>query len=91
MLICTQVQSGSKSERIKIEGIAKATKKETHLDAFFRSRMHRCVVASRLLAKAFGFKLEGDIKEKLLDIIPMSADAVIQGGQIKELTAAPVK
>ncbi|XP_036975494.1 uncharacterized protein LOC119031252 isoform X2 [Acanthopagrus latus] len=87
-----KVQSaGSQSERIKIAGIAKATKTETHLDAVFRDEMQRCVVASRLLAKAFGFDLDGDIEKKLLDIIPVSADAVIQGGKIKKLTAAPVK
>ena len=91
-MIFTQVQSaGSQSERIKIAGIAKATKTETHLDAVFRDEMQRCVVASRLLAKAFGFDLDGDIEKKLLDIIPVSADAVIQGGKIKKLTAAPVK
>ncbi|KAM8742051.1 uncharacterized protein AB9X84_019219 isoform 4-T4 [Acanthopagrus schlegelii] len=86
----TVQSAGSQSERIEIEGIAKATKTETHLEAFFRDEMHRCVVASRLLAKAFGFDLDGDIEKKLLDIIPVSADAVIQGGKIKKLTAAPV-
>ncbi|XP_073336175.1 uncharacterized protein [Pagrus major] len=86
-----KVQSaGSQSVRIKIEGITKATKTKTHLDAFFGDKMRGCVVASRLLAEAFGFELDGDIKETLLDMIPVSADAVIQGGKIKKLTAASV-
>ncbi|XP_070773864.1 uncharacterized protein [Enoplosus armatus] len=84
-----QVHSvGIQNERIQIEGLIKATKKETHLEAAFNQQVHTFVVASRLLAKAFDFKLEGDFKGRLLDKMPLSADAVIKGNKIIEITAA---
>ncbi|XP_037605146.1 uncharacterized protein LOC119476042 [Sebastes umbrosus] len=83
------VQSvGIQNVRIEIMGIMKANKKETQLEAEVNQRVHTFVAASRLLAKAFGFKLDGGFKDRLLDKIPLSADAEIQGNQIKKITAA---
>ncbi|XP_044077204.1 uncharacterized protein LOC122887768 isoform X2 [Siniperca chuatsi] len=82
--------AGIQNVRLEIIGIIKAIKKETHLEAEFDLQVHTFVVASRLLAEAFGFKLEGDFKQRLLDKIPFSADAVIKGSKITKITAVQV-
>ena len=74
--------------RIEIIGIIKAIKKETQLQAEINQQVHTFVVASPLLAKAFGLKLDGDFKQSLLDVMPLSAEAVIKGTRIQRLTAA---
>ena len=75
-----QVQSvGTKKARIKIIGIIKASQEETYLEAEFNNQPHMFVVDSPLLAKTFGFELDEDFEESLLDKIPLSADAEIQG------------
>ncbi|XP_078122447.1 uncharacterized protein LOC144527959 isoform X2 [Sander vitreus] len=73
---------------IEIIGIIKATQKETQLEANFNDNLQTFVVASRLLAKTLNFKIKGDIKKSLIDKIPISADAEIQGNQITKITAA---
>ncbi|XP_070839622.1 uncharacterized protein [Chaetodon trifascialis] len=84
-----EVQSiGIQNVSFEIVGIIKATKKETHLEACFNQQVHTFVVASRLLAEAFGLKLEGDYKEMFLGELPFSADAVIKGNRIKKIKAA---
>ncbi|XP_076606840.1 uncharacterized protein LOC143332890 [Chaetodon auriga] len=84
-----KVQStGIQNVSFEIVGIIKATKKETHLEACFNQHVHTFVVASPLLAKAFGFKLEGDYKELFLGELPFSADAVIKGNKIEKIQAA---
>ncbi|XP_049897340.1 uncharacterized protein LOC126388324 isoform X2 [Epinephelus moara] len=83
-----KVQSvGTHNAKIQVMGIIKATKKETHLEAEFNQQVHTLVVASRLLANAFGFDLKGDFKESLLNKMPLSADAEIQGQKITKITA----
>ncbi|XP_042370770.1 uncharacterized protein LOC121964635 [Plectropomus leopardus] len=81
---------GIQKVTMEIIGIVNANKKETHLDAHLESspQLHTFVVASRLLAKAFDLKLDGDFKDSLLDKIPLPADAEIQGNKIKKITAA---
>ncbi|XP_078121850.1 uncharacterized protein LOC144527577 [Sander vitreus] len=75
-----KVQSvGTKNVRIEIIGILKANQEETYLEAEFKNQPHMFVVDSPLLAKTFGFKLDEDFEESLLDEIPLSADAEIQG------------
>lgn len=75
-----QVQSvGTKNVRIEIIGIIKASQEETYLEAEFNNQPHMFVVDSLLLAKTFNFKLDEDFEESLLDKIPLSADAEIQG------------
>ncbi|XP_074466671.1 uncharacterized protein LOC141752551 [Sebastes fasciatus] len=90
--VCTKIDTvqsvGIQNVRIEIMGIMKANKKETQLEAQVNQHVHTFVAASRLLAKAFGFKLDGGFRESLLDNIPLSADAEIQGNQIKKITAA---
>lgn len=84
-----QVHSAAvKNVRILIIGITKANKKETHLEAEFNSQVQAFVVASHLLAKAFGVRLEGDFEERLLQKMPLSADAEVQGSEIVKISAA---
>ncbi|XP_045896615.1 uncharacterized protein LOC123963658 [Micropterus dolomieu] len=83
-----KVQSaGIQKVRIEILGIVKATKKGTELEVNFNQQMTTLHVSSARLAKAFDLKLDG-FKEILLNKMPLSADAVIQGSKIKEITAA---
>ncbi|KAK2882269.1 uncharacterized protein [Channa argus] len=83
-----KVQStGIRNERIEILGIVKAKRTNTHLEVDLHDRLHTFVVSSKLLAKAFDFKLDADIKKSLLDKMPLSADVQIQGEKIKEITA----
>ncbi|XP_038564793.1 uncharacterized protein LOC119895622 isoform X2 [Micropterus salmoides] len=83
-----KVQSaGIQKVRIEILGIVKATKKGTELEVNFNQQMTTLHVSSASLAKAFDLKLDG-FKEILLNKMPLSADAVIQGSKIKEITAA---
>ncbi|XP_027129326.1 uncharacterized protein LOC113744337 isoform X1 [Larimichthys crocea] len=80
-----KVQSvGVHNVTIQIIGIAKAIKKETHLDAEVNGLPHRLVVGSPLLAKAFGLNLD-DLKESLLEKLPLFANAEIHGSKIKKL------
>lgn len=48
-----------------ITGIIKSTKTKFHLETEFNNRQQTLVVTSRLLAKAFGFKLEGEKHVKM--------------------------
>lgn len=79
--------AGIQKVRIEILGIVKATKKGTELEVNFNQQMTTLHVSSASLAKAFDLKLDG-FKEILLNKMPLSADAVIQGSKIKEITAA---
>ncbi|KAM9348615.1 uncharacterized protein ABDE67_010667 [Symphorus nematophorus] len=78
---------GIQNVTIEIIGIRKAIIKETHLEAEINGQVHTFVVNSRLLAEAFGLKLDGDFKQSLLDVMPLSAEAVIKGNRIKKFTA----
>ncbi|TDH05428.1 hypothetical protein EPR50_G00142580 [Perca flavescens] len=82
-----KVQSvGTKNARIEIIGIIKASQEETYLEAEFNNQPHTFVVDSPLLAKTFGFELDEDFEESLLDKIPLSADAEIQGSVLLNST-----
>uniref|UniRef100_UPI003AAFC45E uncharacterized protein n=1 Tax=Centroberyx gerrardi TaxID=166262 RepID=UPI003AAFC45E len=76
------VQTGT----VEIIGIIKASKMETKLEAELDQQLKTLVVASELLAKAFGIKLGGDFEEKLLDKMPLSAEVEIQGNRITAIT-----
>ncbi|XP_028451490.1 uncharacterized protein LOC114566867 isoform X2 [Perca flavescens] len=79
---------GIQKGRIEIIGIIKATQKETRLEANFNDKLQTFVVASQRLANTFNIKIKGDFKKSLLDKIPISADAEIQGNKITKITAA---
>ncbi|XP_070773631.1 uncharacterized protein [Enoplosus armatus] len=66
---------------MKLLRIIKVNKKNTHLEAEFNNQLGTFYVTSRLLAKALGFKLEGD----LLGEMPLSVQVKIQGNKITEL------
>ncbi|XP_039632619.1 uncharacterized protein LOC120543565 [Perca fluviatilis] len=84
-----KVQSvGIQNGRIEIIAIIKATQKETQLVAKFNDKPQTFVVASRLLANTFNINIKGDFKKSLLDKMPISAEAEIQGNKITKITAA---
>ncbi|XP_071393300.1 gamma-interferon-inducible protein 16-like isoform X2 [Centroberyx affinis] len=74
------------TETVEIIGIIKASKKETWLEAELDQELKTLVVESKLLAKTFGIRLEGDFEERLLDKMPFSAEAEIQGNKITAIT-----
>ncbi|XP_071362627.1 uncharacterized protein [Trachinotus anak] len=83
-----KVQSAAiQNMKIKIIGIISATKTETHLEAEFNGQVETLVVDSKLLAKPFGVRLEGDFEEMLLEKIPLSANAELKGRKINTITA----
>ena len=55
---------------------------ETTLEAELNQQIQKLVVESKLLAKVCGFRLEGDIEEKLLDKMPFCAEVTMQGNKI---------
>ncbi|KAK2827956.1 hypothetical protein Q5P01_018990 [Channa striata] len=65
-----------------IIGITKANKMKAELEAELGSNVHTFVVASSLLAKAFGVKLADDFEENLFEKIPFRAQAQIQGSPL---------
>ena len=90
MSICfVQVQTSAvHNVRLEIIGIASANKMVTHLEAEFNSQMQTFVVASKLLSKAFGVGLEPNLEERLLQKMPLSAYAELQGSKITYIRAA---
>ncbi|XP_071393296.1 DNA ligase 1-like [Centroberyx affinis] len=74
------------TETVEIIGIFKASKMETWLEAEHDQEVKTLVVESELLAKTFGIKLGGNFKERLLDKMPLSAEAEIQGNTIRKIT-----
>ncbi|GAA6226153.1 replication factor A protein 1-like isoform X1 [Lates japonicus] len=73
---------------IEIIGITTANKMETYLETECNSEVQTFVVASELLAEAFGVRLDSDFKKTLLEKIPLSAKAEIQGNKINKIKAA---
>ncbi|XP_005751283.1 uncharacterized protein LOC102207572 [Pundamilia nyererei] len=71
--------------RIEIKAISKANKTWTHVVAEFNQQLQTFVVASQLLAKAFGVKLDENFKQKLVDKLPLSTVAETQGNKIHKI------
>ncbi|XP_037834830.1 uncharacterized protein LOC108251084 isoform X2 [Kryptolebias marmoratus] len=69
-------------------GIVKAGRTSTELEADISGEVTTFTVSSSLLAKVFGVRLGGDFEDRLLDILPFSAEATIQGNQIQNLEAS---
>lgn len=81
-----QVCSASfQTGRIEIKAISKANKTCTHVVAEFNQQLQTFVVASQLLAKAFGVKLDENFKQKLVDKLPLSTVAETQGNKIHKI------
>ncbi|XP_047463542.1 uncharacterized protein LOC125021491 [Mugil cephalus] len=72
---------------IQIIGIVNASRVETELDAEISGQIVGLVVESSLLAKAFGLRLSGNFRERLLEIMPLSAKAEINGSKIIRIVA----
>ncbi|XP_067465074.1 uncharacterized protein [Thunnus thynnus] len=73
---------------IEIIGIIKANMMETQLEASFNDQVETFVVSSKHLAKAFGVRLDGDFKNRLIKKNSLYAKVEIQGSKIKTITAA---
>ncbi|KAK5917622.1 hypothetical protein CgunFtcFv8_002454 [Champsocephalus gunnari] len=83
----TKVQSVCiRKVTLEIRGIKKATLKETHLEVDLDTKLLTLVVASRLLAKTLDFQLKKDFKKDLLERIPLSVEAEIQGHRILNMS-----
>lgn len=74
--------------KIEIVGIIKAQKRETQLEVKLDQKIQTLMVASKLLAEAFGLSLKEDFQEQLLRALraPMLAEAQIEGNKIKKIT-----
>ncbi|CAK6979984.1 Hypothetical predicted protein [Scomber scombrus] len=75
----------------EIIGIISASLMETHLEASINNEVETLVVASKLLAKVFEVRLEGDLKDRLIEKIPFTANVEIQGSTINKITASKEK
>ncbi|KAK5887151.1 hypothetical protein CesoFtcFv8_015781 [Champsocephalus esox] len=83
----TKVQSVCiRKVTLEIRGIKKATLKETHLEVDLDTKLLTLVVASRLLAKTLDFQLKKGFKKDLLERIPLSVEAEIQGHRILNMS-----
>ncbi|CAB1316381.1 unnamed protein product [Coregonus sp. 'balchen'] len=72
--------------RLSIEAIEKCTKMEVTLEAETDGKLRTFIVASEILVQTYGIKLQGDFEKRLLKIMPLSAEAKIQGNRITSLT-----
>lgn len=72
--------------KLEIVGIHKYTKKKTHLEVMINEQVRTMIVSSQLLAATFLLTLDSKFKDSLLEVIPLQADAVIQGNEIKKMT-----
>lgn len=87
--VSVQVQAAAvQNVSMQIIGIRKADGLQFKLDVTINDQLNTFIASSRLLAKAFGVKLDGNMEERLLQKIPFSAEAEIKGNQIQDLKAA---
>lgn len=85
--VCLQVYKvGSRNVKIEIVGITKALKRQTQLEVHLDQKVQTLMVASKLLAEAFGLTLGKNFKSQLVSALPMLAEAVIEGNEIKTIT-----
>ncbi|TDH05402.1 hypothetical protein EPR50_G00142620 [Perca flavescens] len=75
------VQTG----RIQIMGIKKSNKTNTHLVVEFNKRKRNVFVTTRLLANAFGLKVEDDFERRLRYQMPLTAEAKLQGKKVTDI------
>ncbi|XP_034406790.1 uncharacterized protein LOC117743114 isoform X2 [Cyclopterus lumpus] len=68
--------------RVKIIGIKVSNTRNTHLDVEFNGELKAFYVTTRLLADAFGIKANDDFKEIFSSLMPLNAEAQIQGKRI---------
>ncbi|CAK6979179.1 uncharacterized protein LOC121910103, partial [Scomber scombrus] len=85
--ICKMQSAAIQNVTAEIIGIISASLMETQLEASFNNRVEKLVVASKLLAKVFEVRLEGDLKDRLIEKIPFTANVEIQGSKINKITA----
>ncbi|XP_035846751.1 uncharacterized protein LOC118492972 isoform X2 [Sander lucioperca] len=79
------VQTG----RIKIMEIKKSNKRNTHLEVEFNDRRQTVYVTTRLLANVFGIKVEDDVERRLRYLMPLTAEATLQGNKMIYIRVNP--
>lgn len=85
--VCVQVcKVGSRNVKIEIVGITKAQKRQTHLEVKLDQKIQTLMVASKLLAGAFGLTLGENFKSQLVSALPVLAEALIKGNKIEKIT-----
>ncbi|XP_062288559.1 uncharacterized protein LOC133993584 [Scomber scombrus] len=89
--ICKKQSAAIHNVTAEIIGIISASLMETHLEASINDEVETLVVASKLLAKVFEVRLEGDLKDRLIKKIPFTANVEIQGSTINKITASKEK
>ncbi|XP_028451495.1 uncharacterized protein LOC114566869 isoform X4 [Perca flavescens] len=70
---------------IKIMEIKMTNKTNTHLEVEFNDRMQTVYVTTRLLANTFGLKVEDDFERRLRYLMPLTAEATLQGNKITDI------
>ncbi|XP_035998548.1 uncharacterized protein LOC105920624 [Fundulus heteroclitus] len=81
-----KVQSAAvQNVTVKIEGVIKAGGMESELEVEINHQLNTFIMSSRLLADALGIKLQGDFEDKLLEMLPFTGKAEIQGNRILKL------
>ncbi|XP_035846692.1 uncharacterized protein LOC116054973 [Sander lucioperca] len=71
--------AGVRTGRIKILGIKKSNNTNIHLMVEFNGRKRTFFLTNRLLASAFGLKVDDDFERRLCSQMPLTAEATIQG------------
>lgn len=77
---------GIRNVKIEIVAVQKAQKRQTHLDVKLDQKVHTFMVASKLLAEAFGLTLGEDFHSQLVSAVPLLAEALIDRNEIKKIT-----
>ena len=70
-------------------GIKKSNKTNTHLVVEFNKRKRNVFVTTRLLANAFGLKVDDDIERRLRSQMPLTAEATLQGNKMIYIRVIP--
>ncbi|KAF1378103.1 hypothetical protein PFLUV_G00186630 [Perca fluviatilis] len=71
--------------RIQIMEIKMTNKTNTHLEVEFNDRRQTVYVTTRLLANTFGLKVEDDFERRLRYLMPLRAEATLQGNKITDI------
>ncbi|XP_035846722.1 uncharacterized protein LOC118492966 [Sander lucioperca] len=80
-VLSAAVQTG----KIQIMGIKKSNKTNTHLVVEFNKRKRNVFMTTRLLANAFGLKVEDDFERQLRYQMPLTAEAKLQGKKVTDI------
>lgn len=77
---------GIREKRTEIVGVTKVQKRQTHLEVMVDQNIQTLMVASKHLAEVFGLTPGEHFKTQLVSALPVLAEALIEGNEIKKLT-----